>query len=86
MSKTISNTKTWIGGKTIALDCGALDWEECDAGGTPKNSTTPPKTDNTNGAYYVLVSRMAADEMEPKKDYLLRGSLNLLNATCNVAL
>jgi hypothetical protein len=70
-------------GKTIAVDGGGLDWGVTDSAGT--DVTTGPKTD-AQGIFYIKVSRAATSNGEPKKDFLIRGSLNLVNGTLSVSL
>jgi hypothetical protein len=69
--------------KTIAIDCGTLDWGVTTAGGSP--ATTGPKTD-ANGQFFIMVSRAATSSTDPKIDYVIRASLNLVNATLNISL
>ncbi|MFN0069691.1 MAG: hypothetical protein ACKVYV_18900 [Limisphaerales bacterium] len=69
--------------RTIAIDCGALDWVVTNNAGTSVG--TGPITDGA-GTFYITVSRTATSPTEPKKDYVVRGSLNLVNATLSVSL
>jgi hypothetical protein len=71
-------------GQPIAIDCSTLDWGVTDSGGN--DVTSGPITDNATGFFYIKVSRTATSETEPKKDFAVRGSLNLVNATLNVSL
>lgn len=73
-----------IPGKTIAVDCGALDWGVTDSTGV--DVTTGPKTDAGTGDFFIKVSRTATSATEPKKDFVIRASLNLVNATLSVSL
>jgi hypothetical protein len=83
-----------ISGQTIAIDAGALDWDVTDdAGNAPPSAHPGPTTDSpptgstlTKGAFYLTVSRNIASMTEPRKDFLIRASLNLLSATLNVSL
>jgi hypothetical protein len=72
-------------GKTIAIDCGALDWGMTNEDGTA-DVATGPVTDNSTGLFHIKVSRTATSETEPKKDFVVRGSLNLVHGTVNVSL
>jgi hypothetical protein len=84
--KNNATTPQPIPDKTIALDCGALDWGVTQANGQPlTDPTIGPKTDSS-GAFFITVSRTATSETEAKKDYVIRGSLNLVNATLGVSL
>jgi hypothetical protein len=69
--------------KTIAIDCGALDWGVTNAAGA--DVLTGPKTDAA-GQFFIMVSRAAASSTDPKIDYVIRASLNLVNATLNISL
>lgn len=72
--------------KTIAIDGGGLDWIVTTNTGAPVTPvTTGPNTD-TGGIFYLTVSRTAASSTEAKRDYVIRGSLNLVNATLSVSL
>jgi hypothetical protein len=81
-------------GQIIAIDGGALDWDVTDnlGGSAPaahpgpttySDSTTTP---NIVGAFYITVSRNITSKTEPNKDFVVRGSLNLLNTTCSISL
>jgi len=70
-------------GKTIAVDGGGLDWGVTNNAGT--DVATGPTTDG-QGVFYIKVSRTATSSGEPKKDFLIRGSLNLVNGTVSVSL
>jgi hypothetical protein len=83
-----------VDGQTIAIDGGGLDWDVTDYAGADLATGAPhlgPKTytyadDKTSGSFFITVSRNFASATEAKKDFLLRGSLNLINATRSVSL
>jgi hypothetical protein len=79
----LSGTSSSADGKTIAIDAGGLDWGVTDPQGLPL--AAGPKTAN-GGEFYIKVSRTAASNTEAKKDFVIRASLNLVNATLNVSL
>lgn len=72
-------------GKTIAIDSAGLDWEVTDSLGAAAALTAGPITDSS-GNFYIKVSRTSTSATEAKKDYVLRASLNLVNATLSVSL
>lgn len=81
------SSSTPIKGKTIAMDCGTLDWGVTDSHGEPlADATIGPKTDDSDGLFYIKVSRTATSETEAKKDFVVRGSLNLVHGTVSVSL
>jgi|GEM_PF-5159340 len=90
-----STKKVPVDGQTIAVDGGGLDWDVTDFAGSDLLSTSPnlgPTTytktspDKTLGSFFITVTRNITSITEPKKDFLIRGSLNLLNATLSVSL
>jgi hypothetical protein len=72
-----------LANKTIAVDCAGLDSDVTDNAGA--TVTTGPKTD-ASGVFFVTVSRTVTSPTDAKKDFIIRGSLNLINATVNVSL
>jgi hypothetical protein len=71
--------------KTIALDCGSLDWIVTDNTGTAK-TTAPVGPVTDNGVFYIKVSRTATASTDPKQNFVIRASLNLVNATLSISL
>jgi hypothetical protein len=69
--------------KTIAIDCAGLDCDITDNAGAPV--ATGPKTDS-GGVFFITVSRTVTSPTDAKQNFVLRGSLNLINATVNVSL
>lgn len=70
-------------GKIIAIDSAGLDWEMTDSLGV---AVTAGPTTDISGNFYIKVSRTSASATEANKDYALRASLNLVNATLSVSL
>lgn len=68
--------------KTIAVDCGLLDWMVTDQSGTAV--TTGPVTNG--GVFYFKVSRTATASTDPKQNFVIRASLNLVNTTLGISL
>lgn len=73
-------------GKTIAIDSAGLDWEVTDSLGAAVTPVTAGPTTLASGDFYIKVSRISVSAAEAKKDYVLRASLNLVNATLSVSL
>jgi hypothetical protein len=74
-----------IAGQTIAIDCGTLDWVVSTSAGAPIPPPAGPTTDS-GGSFYITVSRTATSSTDPKKDFVIRASLNLVNANLSVSL
>lgn len=71
--------------KTIAIDSGGLDMAITDSAGTP--STTGPITDAAHGnGFWITVSRTVPDQSDPKKNFVIRASLNLISAVLSIDL
>jgi hypothetical protein len=79
-------TNTTTMNKTIAIDGGGLDWGVTDSGGATVASGPNTGASTTTSAFYITVSRTAPSSTEAKKDYVIRASLNLVNATLSLSL
>lgn len=88
--KLVDSTNAGVNGMTIAIDCGDLGWIVTDSSGNPPTSAPfGPVTSGSgsnSGEVYITVDRTATSPTDGKTAYLIRGSLNLLNASCSVSL
>lgn len=66
-----------ISTKAIAIDCGVLDWGVTNNAGV--DVATGPIPDPGTGLFYIKVSRTATASADPKKDFVIRASLNLVH-------
>lgn len=89
---TNSSTPSLANGKVIAIDCGGLSMEVTDSNGAPitggpaaqvTGAVTSPSS--MDGVFFLKVSRQAAPT-DPAKEFILRGSLNLINAALTISL
>lgn len=78
------NTPLTNAEKNIAVDCGSLNWAVTNNTGADVGTGTT--TNASTGEFFIKVTRNATSPTEPKKDFVVRASLNLINATLNVSL
>ena len=69
--------------KPIAIDCGVLDWGVTDSSGA--DVATGPVA-GTGGSFFIKVTRTATSSADPKKDFVIQASLNLVHDQFNLSL